>query len=327
MAEPLSLGAALGISGGLGLLNSGLQFLGGNYSQAKQIAAQKDLFDYTWEKANSPNAQVRNLTAAGLNPVAMLGSHGLSEIGSPSGQISPIDYQGIGTTDLSGLAQYIAATADAKKKGVEIPGIEQETKGKILDNDRRQFENDLFKKYGSEKMAADTALAWQNYALALQSEDLNEQELTKKQWETAKEKALSKVASNQRDILQKELDNKDIELKLSNEQKRQEIKTEKSKQSANYASANASNTQADVNRQLRRLNSALADVEESAKTDKIQNLINEYRAKSAMSDLDYQEANRRIEAMQHMRDNELGREVDNFLEWLKGKVSIFGIAK
>ena len=46
-----------------------------------------------------------------------------------------------------------------------------------------------------------------------------------------------------------------------------------------------------------------------------------------MSDLDYQEANRRIEAMQHMRDNELGREVDNFLEWLKGKVSIFGIAK
>lgn len=323
----LSLGAALGIAGGSALLNSGLQFLGGQYSQAKQVAAQKDLFDYTWAKANSPKAQVNNLTAAGLNPVAMFGSHGLSEIGSPSGQISPIDYQGIGTTDLSGLAQYIAATAEAKKKGVEIPGIEADTQGKLLDNDRKKFENDLLKSYGNDKMAAEVSLAWQNYALALQSEDLNKQEIAKKQWEVAKEKAMSQVAENQRDILKKELDNKDTEIALRNEQKREEIKTEQSKQSANYASANASNTQADVNRQLRRLNSALADVEEGAKTDKIQNLINEYRAKSAMSDLDYQEANRRIEAMQHMRDNELGREVDNFLEWLKGKVSIFGIAK
>lgn len=323
----LSLGAALGIAGGSALLNSGLQFLGGQYSQAKQVAAQKDLFDYTWEKANSPNAQVKNLTAAGLNPVGMLGSHGLSEIGSPSGQISPIDYQGIGTTDLSGLAQYIAATADAKKKGVEMPGIEADTQGKLLDNDRKRFENDLLKTYGNDKMAAEVSLAWQNYALALQSEELNNQEIAKKQWEVAKEKALSQVAANQRDILKKELDNKDTEIQLRNQQKREEIKTEKSKQSANYASANQSNTQADVNRQLRRLNAALADVEEGVKTDKIQNLINEYRAKSAMSDLDYQEANRRIEAMQHMRDNELGREVDNFLEWLKGKVSIFGIAK
>ena len=323
----LSLGAALGIAGGSALLNSGLQFLGGQYSQAKQVAAQKDLFDYTWNKANSPQAQVKNLTAAGLNPVAMFGSHGLSEVGSPGGQISPLDFQGIGTTDLSGLAQYIAATADAKKKGVEIPGIEADTQGKLLDNDRKKFDNDLLKTYGNDKMAAEVSLAWQNYALALQTEDLNKQEIAKKQWEAAKEKAMSQVAENQRDILKKELDNKDTEISLRNQQKREEIKTEKSKQSANYASANQSNTQADVNRHLRRLNSALADVEESSKTDKIHNLINEYRAKSAMSDLDYQEANRRIEAMQHMRDNELGREVDNFLEWLKGKVSIFGIAK
>ena len=142
----LSLGAALGIAGGSALLNSGLQFLGGQYSQAKQVAAQKDLFDYTWEKANSPKAQVKNLTAEGLNPVAMFGSHGLREVGSPGGQISPLDFQGIGTTDLSGLAQYIAATADAKKKGVEIPGIEADTQGKLLDNDRKKFENDLLKR-------------------------------------------------------------------------------------------------------------------------------------------------------------------------------------
>lgn len=269
MAEPLSLGAALGISGGLGLLNSGLQFLGGNYSQSKQIAAQKDLFDYIWDKANSPQAQVKNLTASGLNPVGMLGSHGLSEIGSPSGQISPIDYQGIGTTDLTGLAQYIAATADAKKKGVEIPGIEADTQGKLLDNERKTFENDLLKMYGNSKMAAEVSLAWQNYALALQSEDLNKQEIAKKQWEVAKEQALSQVAENQRDILKKELDNKDTEIALRNEQKREEIKTEKSKQSANYASAQESSSAAALNaervnteRTVQKINRFLADIKE-----------------------------------------------------------------
>ena len=76
----------------------------------------------------------------------MFGSKGLSEIGFSSGQISPIDFQGIGTTDLSGLAQYIAATAEAKKKGVEIPGVEADTQGKILDNERKRLKMTYLKR-------------------------------------------------------------------------------------------------------------------------------------------------------------------------------------
>lgn len=111
-------------------------------------------------------------------------------------------------------------------------------------------------------------------------------------------------------------------IKLTQEQQ----KTEGTKQVANRAAANASNSQAAVNRENRRLQAALADVEEAGKTDKIKSLISEYRKNGSLSAADAKEAEIRLSRLSDIEDkrgSNIFHEVDGFLEWLKGKVSIF----
>ena len=186
----------------------------------------------------------------------------LKEISFPLG--------GIGTSSLSDISNYIMAKSQAKKNGAEVKNLD-------IDAEAKQFELDLNKLFSSPERVANLTAAWKN--VRLQDDEHNI-----KQWTAAKEKALSELSGVQRDTAQKVLDNMDIQIKQENKQREEDIKltqekqrTEKTSQSANVASANASNAAASVSRENRRLQAALADIEEAGKLDKINSLIAEYK--------------------------------------------------
>ena len=252
MADPLTLAGALGLGAGSAAVNLGGSFLGAlfNDSQSakaveRQIQGAKELMDYEQSNYLSPKAQVKNLGAAGINPAAAFGNTAPVNVGGsfamPNAQPAMMQ---VGTQSLSDVAQLLVGAAQAKKAGVEVPNIEEDTQGKVLDNQRKEFENKLLTTYGLRRTAAEVALAEQNVKNAFQTGDNLKIDNSIKEWQSAKEKALSECNEVQRDILKKEFENKDTELQLRNRKSEEEIKTEKSKQSANYASAEASRSSA-----------------------------------------------------------------------------------
>ena len=314
----LSLGAALGIGAGSSVLSSALNFLGGNLSFDKQISASKDLLDYQQEKYLSPKAQVKNLAAAGINPAAAFGNTSPVNVGGELAMPTAPNYNFSGATQsLSDVASLLVGAAQAKKAGVEVPNIEAETQGQVLDNQRKEFENKLLTTYGLRRTAAEVALAEQNVKNAFQTGDNLKIDNSIKEWQSAKEKALSECNEVQRDILKKEFENKDTELQLRNRKSEEEIKTEKSKQSANYASAEASRSSASNYREQARINTVLADIQEATSDEQIKSQLSKLSSEKAISDKDYQDALQKLEALSRMRDGGIRQVSDDFLIWLK----------
>lgn len=300
------------VGSGTSLLNTGLNAL----NMGNQISASKELMDYQWKNFTSPQAQVKAMGAAGLNAGALLGA-GKGSFASPSVAMptsSPVQIDGV-----ADMANYLTAVAQAKKAGVDTKNVE-------VDTQQKKFELELSKVWSNPEKIVNLTSAWKNVMLQNDEHNLNE-------WKIASEKALSGLKGIERDTAQKILDNMDTQIQQENKQRSEDIKltqerqkTEKTAQNANTASANASNTQADVNRQVRRLQSALADIEEGGKVDKINSLIAEYKKNQALSEADAKEAEvklSRLRDLQDKRDSKLFKEVDNFTEWLKSKVSIF----
>lgn len=243
--EPLSLGGALGLGAASGLVNLGGSFLSSAFNRdaaeeamRQQVQASKELF--AWQQKNylSPSAQVKNVAAAGLMPSSQFGNHSPVNVGGqlalPTAPSYGLD---VGTQSLGEVAQLLVGAAEAKKAGVEVPNIEEDTRSKVLENERQEFENMLLKKYGLQKSAADLALAEQNVKLAMAQTDVSIQEKAVKEWTAAKEKAMSEVNEVNRDILRKELANKDIELDIRNRQGEANIGLTKSQSNAANASA------------------------------------------------------------------------------------------
>ena len=169
-----------------GALNTGLGLLG------QSIVNKQARDNYQWQYDNflSPKAQVKSLTAAGLNPAAAFGNNapvlnsgGLSVPANPLG--------GIGTSSLSDIANYINAKAQAKKAGAEVKNLD-------IDAQVKQFEFDLSKVFSAPEKFASLTLAWKNVMLS-------DDEHNFKVWQNEKEKALSQAEGYQRDILKKTL--------------------------------------------------------------------------------------------------------------------------
>ena len=317
---PLPLAAALGIGAASGLVSS----VGNMISNQQQVKQAKELYDYQQERYLSPAAQVRNTTAAGLNPAQMFGNTAPVNVG---GQMALPDAQPyglhVGTQALSEIANMMVGVANAKKAGVDTTNVEHQTEGVILDNERKRMENDFVSRYGLEKSAAELALAQQQVELAMASTDVQKQEKAKKNWEIAKEKALSECQEAQRDILRKELDNTDERLRLQNQKMEEEAKTERSKQSANYAGAEASKAAASNYREQARANAVLADIQEATSVQQIDTQIQKLLADKFISKTDSEEAKQKLQAIQNMRDNGAREKIDDLLQWLKARINIF----
>lgn len=309
-----------GIAAGGSLLNTGMNalFNGTSKSNARYSQElQKDLMDYQWSKYGSPKAQAKAYSEAGFNPAVAFGQGGLSaaqpsvkapEVASTGNIVTPMDI----TNDILALAQ-------AKKAGVETKNLEIEAQAK-------QFDLDLQKVYGSSEKFIGLLNAWK---LARASDDQHDIA----EWTKKKEEALAGLSGAQKDTAEKVLANMDYQIKQENEQRSENInltkakqKTESTMQEANKAAANVSNTQAAVNRENRRLQAALADIEEAGKQDKIKALLAEYKKNGSISESDAKEAELRLARLSDVEDKrstEFFRGVDNYLEWLKDKVSIF----
>ena len=272
-----------------------------------------------WDEYYSPKAQVRNMAAAGINPAVAFGNQ--SPVLTSGGQMQMPDVPnfGIGTTALSEIGNYLNAAANAKKAGVDTRSAEEDIKLKQIEQSRNSFENKLRQQFGLKQAAQDLALSEANVRLAQLSGDNAELDKAIKEYTKAKEKAMSECAENQRDILSKELANKDTELKLSN-------RVLKTQGDSNIASANAANSQAALNKENRRLQAALADVEEGAKDERLNSLISEYKANGLISDADAKEASiklSRLQDVEYRRKGEYFKAFDDFSEWLKSKIKIF----
>ena len=315
MSDFLSdLGKGIASTAASGVINTGLGILGQNLVN-KQA---RDNYQWQYDNFLSPKAQVKSLTAAGLNPAAVFGNNApVLNSGGMSIPANPLG--GIGTSSLSDISNYIMAKSQAKKNGAEVKNLD-------IDAEAKQFELDLNKLFSSPERVANLTAAWKN--VRLQDDEHNI-----KQWTAAKEKALSELSGVQRDTAQKVLDNMDIQIKQENKQREEDIRliqekqrTEKTSQKANVASANASDAAASVSRENRRLQAALADIEEAGKLDKINSLIAEYKKNGSISDADAKEADIKLSRLNQIQDKRTSyffKEVDGLTEWLKSKISIF----
>jgi hypothetical protein len=298
----------------------------GVLSPALQSKIGKENADWQWNRYYSPRAQVNNLADAGINPAVAFGNQ--SPVMTSGGQMTMPDMPGlgIGTTSLAEIGSYLNAKASAAKAEKETGKVDAETQMVLSELDAQRLQNELVRQFGQKKWTYDVALAYENVLLARKSNDIKEQEKAMNEYHKVTSYLESQLKGSELTAFKKRLDNLDTEIQLSNKLQTEKISTEKSAQSSNYASARASNTQANVNEQETRLRRALADIEESGSTFKLESLIRQYKRDNAISDADKKEAEvklQRLKDLESKRDSSLFGEIDSMLEWLKNKVSIF----
>lgn len=276
------IGAALAM-GGSNLISGAVNNIVNRSNMRYQADIAKDLAQYQWDNFQSYPAQVKSMLQAGLNPAAMYSQGGASgsspSINMPTAVPSQI---GLGTS-LADIANYTLSLAQAKKAGVETKNVEVETQGK-------QFELELSKWFSAPAKVAEITLAWKNVML-------KDDEHNIKEWQKVKEKTLAGLTGIQKQAAEKELANMDTVIDQQNRQREEDInltkekqKTEGTQQSANRAAASASREQANYNRESARLQRALADIEESGKSFKLESLLKHYRASGMLDDASYEKA-------------------------------------
>lgn len=281
--------------------------------------------EYQWDRFYSPRAQVNNLAEAGINPAVVFGNQ--SPVMSSGGQLTMPDAPalGLGTTALAEIGQYINATANAKKAGVDTRSSEEDIKLKQIEQKRNDFELRLRNQFGLKQAAQDLALSEANVRLAQLGGDNAELDKAIKEYTKAKEKAMSEVAENQRDILGKELANKDTELRLSN-------RVLKTQGDSNIASANASNASAAASRAQANIFEIEKDIKklerkfrESTNVQEIETKLSELRKQGIINDTEYEEGKKRLDSISKFNQaRENSKVVENgylFFDWLGDIIS------
>lgn len=307
-----SLGGSL-INGSIGLVGN----------KVAHDQAMKDL-KYQWNTMYSPQAQVRNMAAAGLNPAAAFGNQAPVISGSQM-NLPQNPLGGIGTSSLSDLANYVNAKANAVKSGAE-------TRKTDLEADAISFENELNKIFKQPERVANLMSAYKAMQLQDDEHSINE-------WRKSKEKALSELTGVQRDTATKIFNNMDVQIEQENRQREESIKltkekqkTEGTQQSANLASAEASRSQATLNEHQKQLIDYQSEFQDMVNKVKRSNLSSEMLtelkkilANRALSEAEQKEAQLRmqhVEAFINARNNSAAwREFDNACNWISSKIS------
>lgn len=283
------LGDAAG-SLGINILTSAI----GN--EISSDTARKNL-DYQMNRYYSPAAQVRNLAAAGINPAVAFGNQSPTFNSGGSFSMPNNPFQGIGTTSLTDLANYMNARSNEKKVGADTRKTDAEA-------DAIQFENELNRIFKQPERVANLLAAYKSMQLKEDEHSINE-------WRKAKEQALSELAGIERDSAKKTFNNMDTVIKQENKQRDENIKltqekqkTEKSQQSANTASARASNAAADYSQSQKKYQDIVNDIKESGKTFELENLIRGYQAENKVKDAAAEQAYTMLARYKQLNDND-----------------------
>lgn len=301
--------------------------------KARQFSAeqQQKAMDY-----NSPVYQANELTKAGINPVlAMQGGHGIASISggsaapmaSPVGGVSPVQSQPIDLQIpqlMNGLGSMFKNLAEAKQLGINTDiltrSAEYLIKNNMLTAQQKEIGNSLLAidKYIAEKVKdAKVTRIWDESKKALfdaviSSNEADRGNLISRVLESQERfnNALSKYHGSNTDLINLEVANFDKKLRayinLSNAQAKQALST------------------ADVNKEKTRFDKFTNDMRDNFKINEYDSYIKELNAKGILSDADSYEAMRKISLLSNLRGNEFIKRLDESLEWIKGKISIFG---
>lgn len=285
-----------------------------------------------WNEYYSPQAQVRNLAAAGINPAVAMGNQ--SPVLTAGGQMQMPEAPGLGlgTTALSEIGAYLQAKQMAAKTEKETGKVDAETKKLLSELDAQNLQNDLIRQFGSQSWTYDIAQKYENILLARKTNDLKEQEKAINEFRKTTEYMESQLKGAELTAFKKRLANLDTEIKLYNQLQTEKIATEKSSQSANYASANASNSQASLNDHQQQLIDYQSEFQDMVNKVKRSNLSSEMLtelkkilANRALSEAEQEEAKLRIQHVQafiNARNNSAAwREFDNACNWISSKIS------
>lgn len=305
---------SLGMSAAQGFLNSVGSVVSSKIQSSQQMKDWRD----QWNTAYSPQAQVRNLAAAGINPAVAFGQNAPVLASGPS--VPSVAAPSIGVQGLSDVGSYIQALANAKLAGASEKKTQAETDRIFAEKDAVELQNQITREYGLKQAAELLAKTSKEVALLASQDDVAKSEKALNDFKALTEQVLAAYHGKQKELLEKDLESYYIKLQGN-------LAEQKSRIQANQANANQANTQASVNRENRRLQAALADIEEGSKSEKMQSLISEYLKNGDLSDADAKEARLRLSRLnqiEYSRDNSvLFEAVDNFAEWLKSKISIF----
>lgn len=311
--------AALGLSAGKGLINSIGSLFGTEYSTEKQ----KELMDYQWDKMTSPQAQVKNLAAAGINPAVALGNQ--APVFSSKGEIpsiTPPDL-GIGTTMLGDISSYINAKTSEKKAGSEIGKNESEIRVAEANAKAQEFQNFLNRVFGLGDRSVALQTAYSNLLLANDTHDINEQQKAINEWKKVSEQALAQANEKQRDILQLVLENKPKEIGLANKLQEEKIKSEQAGQAVSYASAEESRASARLKMSQNDFQVIENELKDSGKSFELMNRLKTWRKENMISDAEYEKALNMLNRYSHLNENDknaAAEYLNYFLWYLKNEM-------
>lgn len=281
-----------------------------------------------WNEYYSPQAQVRNLAAAGINPAVAMGNQ--SPVLTAGGQMQMPDVPGLGlgTTALSEIGAYLQAKQMAAKTEKETGKVDAETKKILSELDAQNLQNDLIRQFGRQSWTYDISQKYENILLARKTNDIKEQEKAINEFRNTTEYMESQLKGAELTAFKKRLANLDTEIQLSNKLQTEKIATEKSSQTANYAAADSSKAQAALHRSNTKYQDIVNDIKESGKVFELENIIQNWRKENKVNSYQYENAKfwlRRMSRLNKQLSGEslkskIEQELDDFFWYWKDEV-------
>ena len=285
----------------------------------RQFAAENAEFDRRYQQYQSPQALVRQYSEAGLNPSAVVsgGKAGFGGVGSavnPSSiSVPSVSASAPMQTSQKDSADYIDALSRLKLTDAQQEEIFQLLRGKIREQDdthkwqsvltaQKLFEYELDKKYGDDKRANEIAnLVQQGLVMYMQGQE---------------------SYANAKFLQAKEMLSQD-------EHKFNQVKYPKY---GLYLDAMIQGARAQAAKDFAGAEESKARTEFQEFTNKMRNkfskeeyvsYVNKLVSDGLLSKADGEEAKRRLSILDDARSSLFGKTLDNALEYIKGKISIF----
>lgn len=140
------VGSALASAAGGSAVTAPLGMLGNYLSSEQAKKNQKE----QWDMYYSPKAQVRNLAEAGINPAVAFGNNAPVMNGAGDFSIPQSPLGGIGTESINSISNYLLAKSQAAKNKVETEGTELDNIVKAKTQEERIKEIALRNKFTEE---------------------------------------------------------------------------------------------------------------------------------------------------------------------------------
>lgn len=285
----------------------------------RQFAAENAEFDRRYQQFQSPQALVRQYSEAGLNPSAVLagGKAGFGGVGSavnPSSVSVPsVSPSAPMQTSQKDSADYIDALSRMKLNDAQQEEIFQLLKGKILEQDdmhkwqgvltaQKHFEYELDKKYGDDKRANEIAnLVQQGLLMYMQGQEsyANAKFLEAKEMLSQDEHKFNQVKYPKYGLYLDAM-----------------IQGAKAQAANDFAGAKESKARAEFQEFTNKMRNKFS-------REEYVSYVNKLVSDGLLSMAEGKEAKRRISILDDARSSLFGKTLDNALEYIKGKISIF----